>query len=88
MEPFGYLYGFATFYGLKVFKKPLRKMTVAVTSQMFSAIDRSKEAAYNVKEEFEDIIAEAHYENMKRKQEREDFKEQESIEMFTEKGGE
>lgn len=67
MEPLGILYGFATFLGLKAVKKPLRKATVFTTSQMFNAVDRSKETFYNAKEGFEDIIAEAHYENMKRK---------------------
>ncbi len=52
--------------GLKTFKKPLRKVTVYTTSQVFKALDYSKEAFYNAKEGFEDIIAEAHYENVKR----------------------
>lgn len=70
MEPLGILYGIATFFGLKgalkTAKKPLRKAAVTTTSQVFNALDRTKEAAYNVKEGFEDIIAEAQYENMKR----------------------
>ena len=70
MEPLGILYGLATFFGakegLKLVKKPLRKAAVYTTSQMFNALDRTKETVYNVKEEFEDIIAEAQYENLKR----------------------
>ncbi len=66
MEPLGILYGALTFFGLKAVKKPLRKGTVIVTSELFNAVDRTKEAAYNFKEGFEDIIAEAHYENMKK----------------------
>lgn len=70
MESLGILYGLATFFGLKgVFKtakKPLRKAAVFTTSQMFNALDRTKEVVYNAKEEFEDIIAEAQYENLKR----------------------
>lgn len=66
MEPLGIISGFAAFMGAKVFKKPLRKVTVLATSQIFNAVDRSKEVFFNAKEGFEDIIAEAHYENMKR----------------------
>lgn len=71
MEPLGILYGYVSFFGLKkalnTFKKPLRKAAVYSTSQMFNVLDHTKETAYNIKEEFEDIIAEAQYENMKRK---------------------
>lgn len=72
MEPLGILYGVLAFTGaskiLMSAKKPMKKMAVITTSQMFNAIDSVKEAAYNVKEGFEDIIAEAQYENMKRNQ--------------------
>ncbi|EOC99518.1 hypothetical protein [Caldisalinibacter kiritimatiensis] len=66
MEPLGIVYGVLTFYGIKGLKKPMRKAAVFTTSQLFKALDKTKETAYNVKEGFEDIIAEAHYENMKR----------------------
>ena len=70
MDPLGILYGMATFFGvkevLKAAKQPLRKAAVFTTSQLFKALDRTKEAAYNMKEEFEDIVAEAQYENMKK----------------------
>ncbi|MCK8817479.1 DUF1490 family protein [Natroniella sulfidigena] len=65
MIPLGIVYGVATFCGLKKLKKPIRKAAVSTTSQVFSAADLTKEAAYNFKEEVEDIIAEAQYENMK-----------------------
>ncbi len=69
MEPLGILYGLATFYGVKGVlsraRKPIRKAAVMATSQMFNALDMIKERAYDVKEGFEDIIAEAQYENMK-----------------------
>ncbi|WP_408954680.1 hypothetical protein [Natroniella sp. ANB-PHB2] len=68
MIPLGIVYGIATFCGLKKFKKPLRKAAVSTTSQVFSAVDLTKEATYSFKEEVEDIIAEAQYENMKRNQ--------------------
>lgn len=70
MEPLGIVYGLATFFGVKgVFKaakKPLRKAAVLTTSQMFNTLDRTRETVYNIKEGFEDIIAEAQYENLKR----------------------
>ncbi|MCK8826659.1 DUF1490 family protein [Natroniella acetigena] len=68
MIPLGIVYGVATFCGLKKLKRPIRKAAVSTTSQVFSAVDVTKEAAYSFKEEVEDIIAEAQYENMKRKQ--------------------
>ncbi|KAB3525580.1 hypothetical protein [Alkaliphilus serpentinus] len=70
LEPLGILYGMATFFGvsgvLKATRKPMRKAAVMVTSQMFNAIDAAKTTAHTIKEEFEDIIAEAQYENMRR----------------------
>ncbi|MGB4440355.1 MAG: hypothetical protein WBJ13_14275 [Sedimentibacter sp.] len=72
MDPLGMLYGVLMYAGLsKLFmgiKKPMKKAAVLATSQIFSALDSVKEATYNAKEGFEDIIAEAHYENMKRNQ--------------------
>lgn len=67
LEVLGLLYGIATFCGVKKLSKPMKHIAVMTTSQMFNALDRGREVAYNVKEGFEDIIAEAHYENMKRK---------------------
>lgn len=64
----GLLYGIATFYGLKNLEKPLRSAAVSVTSGTFTLVDRSREAFFNLKEGFEDIIAEAQYENLKRNQ--------------------
>ncbi|KAB3535751.1 hypothetical protein F8154_05475 [Alkaliphilus pronyensis] len=72
MEPIGIFFGIATFFGvsglLKVTNKPIRRAAVMVTSQMFNAVDAAKTTAHTIKEEFEDIIAEAQYENMKRQQ--------------------
>ncbi|WP_432665516.1 hypothetical protein R9X47_04430 [Wukongibacter baidiensis] len=72
MEPLGIIYGLATFFGvkgvLKAAKQPLRKAAVFTTSQVFNTLDCAKETAYNIKEGFEDIIAEAQYENLKRNQ--------------------
>ncbi len=72
MEPLGVLYGILTYAGasklLMGMKKPMKKAAVLATSQMFGALDSAKEAAYNIKEGFEDIIAEAQYENMKKNQ--------------------
>ena len=66
MYPLGILYGIATFYGIKKIKRPARKMAVMTTSQLFNTLDQTREVAYSLKEEMEDIIAEAHYENMKK----------------------
>ena len=68
MDPLGILIGYAGYHSLKSIKKPLRNASVKITSEIFNAVDQSKETAYNVKEGFEDIVAEAYYENMKRKQ--------------------
>lgn len=68
MDLLGIVAGYASFHLLKRFKKPMRKTAVTVTSEMFNVMDKARETAYNAKEGFEDIIAEAHYENMKRKQ--------------------
>ncbi|WHH60575.1 hypothetical protein [Petroclostridium sp. X23] len=66
MEPLGFLLGIATFGVAKNFKQPLRKAAVFAASQAFTLTDRAKGVAYGIKEEFEDIVAEAHYEHMKR----------------------
>lgn len=66
MEPLEFLLGVAAFNVVVKFKKPLRKAAVVVTSQALGIADRFKTAAYGFKEEFEDIVAEAHYENMKK----------------------
>lgn len=68
MGVLGFLYGVATFYGIQTVKKPLKRIAVVATSQMFEVMDRSREVAYNLKEGFEDMIAEAQYENLKRQQ--------------------
>ncbi len=66
MEPLEFLLGLATF-GLAVkLKKPLRKAAVIAASQLMGVADRLKTTAYGLKEEIEDIVAEAQYENMKR----------------------
>ncbi|MBM7614443.1 hypothetical protein [Alkaliphilus hydrothermalis] len=71
MEPIGIVYGFLSFYGAKgLFKKvrqPLRRAVVSTTSQILHGLDTLKEQAYEVKEGFEDVVAEAQYENMLRK---------------------
>lgn len=61
-----FLLGVATFAAAVKFKKPLRKAAVAATSQVIGLIDHSKTAAFGIKEELEDIVAEAQYENMKK----------------------
>ena len=60
-DPVSLLVGYVTYQGLRRFKKPLRKAAVSTTSQVINLISSSKEATYEVKEELEDIIAEAHY---------------------------
>ncbi|MDW5299158.1 MAG: hypothetical protein SA378_03330 [Sedimentibacter sp.] len=87
MDPLGILYGVLTYAGASTLfmniKKPMKKVAVLATSQMFGAIDSVKEATYNIKEGFEDIIAEAHYENMKRNQNLQ----KESMDSDIEEGG-
>lgn len=51
-------------------KKPLRKAAVFTASQLISAVDGLKVAAYGLKEEIEDVVAEAVYENMKKHSEK------------------
>lgn len=66
MEPLGFLLGVATFGLAAQFKKPLRKLAVFSTIQLMSVVEGLKTTAYGLKEEVEDIVAEAQYENMKR----------------------
>ena len=82
MDPLGILLGYAGYHLLKSQKKQLREVGIKFTSEVFNAVDHSKETAYNVKEGFEDIIAEAYYENMKRKN---NLNEKEIMESFTNK---
>lgn len=66
MHPLQLILGMAA-YGLAVkMKKPIRKAAVVAASQVLGVVDSFKAAAYEVKEEIEDIVAEAQYENMKR----------------------
>lgn len=66
MEPIGFLLGVATFNAAVKFKGPLRKAAVFTAGQVLMLADSFKTAAYSFKEEIEDIVAEAHYENMKK----------------------
>lgn len=50
-------------------KKPIRKIAVISTSQILGIVDRFKTTAYGLKEEVEDIVAEAQYETMKKNME-------------------
>lgn len=69
MEPLSFLLGVATFsMGVK-FKKSVRKAAVITASQTLGIFDRLRTAAYGLKEEVEDIVAEAQYENMKKNME-------------------
>lgn len=68
MQLLGVFYGIATFYGLKTLQKPLKRVAVVATSHMFDLLDRCRETGYNLKEGFEDMIAEAQYENLQRRQ--------------------
>lgn len=68
MQLLGVFYGIATFYGLKSLQKPMKRVAVIATSHMFDLLDRSREMGYNLKEGFEDMIAEAQYENLRRRQ--------------------
>lgn len=69
MEPLEFLLGVATFGIAVKLKKPLRKAAVITASQVMGIVDRLKTTAYGLKEEVEDIVAEAQYENMKRNME-------------------
>jgi hypothetical protein len=66
LNAIGFFLG-ATVFELAVkLKKPLRQAAVFSTGQALSLFDSIKSSAYGVKEEIEDIIAEAQYENMKK----------------------
>ncbi|MFT9498093.1 hypothetical protein [Anaerosolibacter sp.] len=67
MEPLGFFLGVVTFNALVRLKEPMRKAAVTAVSQAMNFTEVAKGAAYGIKEEVEDIIAEAHYENMKNK---------------------
>lgn len=66
MKPLEFLLGIATFNIAVKLKKPIRKAAVITASQVLGIMDGIKTKAYGFKEEVEDIVAEAHYENMKR----------------------
>ncbi|MCX7842144.1 MAG: hypothetical protein N2489_03615 [Clostridia bacterium] len=66
MEPLEILLGAATFSLAVRLKKPLRKAAVFTASAALMLADRLKTTAYSLKEEIEDIVAEAHYENMQK----------------------
>ena len=66
MEPLEFLLGVATFSIAAKLKKPIRKAAVIAATQLLGMADRFKTTAYGLKEEVEDIVAEAQYENMKK----------------------
>ena len=66
MEPLEFLLGVVVFNIAVKFKKPMRKAAVIAATQVLGMADRLKTTAYSLKEEVEDIVAEAHYENMKK----------------------
>jgi hypothetical protein len=66
MEPLGFFLGMITFGAAVTQKKSLRKAAVITTSLLISTFDRLKTSAYELKEEIEDVVAEAQYENMKK----------------------
>jgi chromosome segregation ATPase len=50
-----------------IITKPLRRLAVGTVSFLYSITDATLEGASNIKEGFEDIVAEAQYENKKRR---------------------
>ena len=82
MDPFGIVAGISAYYVLKGLKKPGRRLAVLATSQALNLADKSREKAYNVKEGLEDIVAEAHYEHIKRNQKNNPIEEEEGGENF------
>lgn len=66
LDTIGFFLGMAVFQLAVRMKKPLRKAAVAATGQAMTLLDNLKSSAYGLKEEVEDIIAEAQYENMKK----------------------
>lgn len=67
MEPLEFLLGVLTFNVAMKFKKPMRKVAVIAATQVIGVVDKVKTTAFELKEEFEDIVAEAQYENMQKK---------------------
>lgn len=51
----------------KMFKNPLRKFAVGTLSVVYAVVDKTVEKTFNIKESFEDIVAEAQYANKKKK---------------------
>ncbi len=66
MDFLGFMLGATAFNTAVQFRKPLRKAAVMAASQALLVTDRVKGTAYSLKEEIEDIIAEAQYENAKK----------------------
>ena len=62
-----FLLGFGTFAFFYVLRKPLKKAAIITLSSALTLGDKTREAIENIKEETEDIIAEAKYENMRKK---------------------
>lgn len=62
-----FLFGLGTFAALYVLRKPLKKAAVIAVSSAMAIGDKTREVLENIKEETEDIIAEAKYEHMKSK---------------------
>ncbi|MBB6217653.1 hypothetical protein HNQ80_003776 [Anaerosolibacter carboniphilus] len=84
MEPLGFILGVVTFNAFVRAKEPIRKATIMATSQVMNIAEHAKGAVYGIKEEVEDIIAEAHYENMKRNMTPLDYYQGEVDQQFTE----
>ncbi|MBC8062212.1 MAG: hypothetical protein H7Y18_16305 [Clostridiaceae bacterium] len=72
MHPLQFILGMAIFSVVVKLKKPLRKVAVVTTSQIMNVVDTVKTSAYTLKEEMEDVVAEAQYENMQKKMNMED----------------
>jgi hypothetical protein len=66
MEPLGFFLGVITFGAAVVNKKALRKAAVFTTSLLISSFENLRTSAFEMKEELEDVVAEAKYENMKK----------------------
>lgn len=50
----------------KVIVNPLRKLTIGAISSVLTVIDKTSELTCNVRENFEDIVAEAQYQHKRR----------------------
>jgi hypothetical protein len=66
LEPIGFILGVLTFGTAITQKKVLRKAAVYTASQLISIFEGLKVTAFSLKEEIEDVIAEAQYENIKK----------------------